>query len=83
MYIIFYYRQTSEIIKLKKELDKIKENLKAYEMNLVKKDEAIENLNKALDKQKEKHDLLHVMSEWKLKRVERIKDVKNCLFKYF
>ena len=52
-------------------------------MNLVKKDEAIENLNKALDKQKEKHDLLHVMSEWKLKRVEKLKDVRNCFVHIF
>ncbi len=51
-------------------------------MNLVKKDEAIENLNKALDKQKEKHELLRVMSEWKLKRLENIKDVSFKIFIY-
>jgi centrosomal protein POC5 len=70
-------RQTAEIIKLKKELEMSRESLKVYERNILRKDEAIENLSKAFEKQREKTDLLRVMMEWKLKRQENAKEVRQ------
>jgi hypothetical protein len=46
----------------------------------LRKDEAIENLSKAFEKQREKTDLLRVMMEWKLKRQENAKEVRFSIF---
>ena len=53
-----------------------RERLKVYEKNILRKDEAIENLSKAFEKQREKTELLRVMMDWKLKRQENAKEVK-------
>jgi hypothetical protein len=58
-----------------------RESLRVYEKNILRKDEAIENLSKAFEKQREKNDLLRVMMEWKLKRQENAKEV--CSNSYF
>jgi hypothetical protein len=46
-----------------------------FELNTLKKDEAIENLSKAFEKQREKTDLQRCMMEWKVKRLENAKEV--------
>lgn len=45
-----------------------------HERNTLKKDEAIENVSKAFEKQREKNELQRVMMEWKLKRLENAKE---------
>ncbi|CAF0855470.1 unnamed protein product [Brachionus calyciflorus] len=67
-------KQTSEISKLKKEVEILRETIKVNERNLLKKDEAIENITKALEKQREKNELQRVMMEWKYKRLENAKE---------
>ena len=52
-----------------------RESIKVYEKNILKKDETIENLSKAFEKQTEKTELLRIMMEWKVKRVENSKEV--------
>jgi len=63
-------KQAIEISKLKLELDVVRESLKVCERNTLRKDEAIENLNKALEKQREKTELQRCMMEWKIKNLE-------------
>lgn len=67
-------KQTIEIVKLKKELDLMRETVKSYERKTLKKDTVIENMTKAFEKQCEKNELQKVMMEWKLKRVESARD---------
>jgi len=68
-------RQAHEITKLKKELDIMRETLKVYERNTLKKDETCQNLTKALEKQTEKMDLQRVMFEWKIEQMDKTKEV--------
>lgn len=56
--------------KLKRELDMSREKFKMSEINTLKKNEAIENLTKQLEKQREKAELQRVMMEWKFNKVE-------------
>jgi hypothetical protein len=70
-------KQAIEISKLKRELDVVRESLKVCERNTLRKDEAIENLNKALEKQREKTELQRCMMQWKIKNLENAKEVKN------
>ena len=70
-------RQAHEITKLKKELDIMRETLKVYERNTLKKDETCQNLTKALEKQTEKMDLQRVMLEWKIEQMDKAKEVLN------
>lgn len=67
-------RQATEITKLKRELEFQKESIRMYELNLLKKDETIDNLTKTLDKQREKTDLHRSMMEWKITRLETEKE---------
>jgi len=79
-------KQAIEISKLKRELDVVRESLKVCERNTLRKDEVIENLNKALEKQREKTELQRCMMEWKIKNLESAKEVseKNgYVFVYF
>ena len=67
-------KQTVEIVKLKKELDLVREQVKVYERKTLKKETIIENMTKAIEKQCEKTELQRVMMEWKLKRVESARE---------
>lgn len=67
-------KQTVEIVKLKKELDLVREQVKVYERKTLKKETIIENMTKAFEKQCEKTELQRVMMEWKLKRVESARE---------
>jgi hypothetical protein len=49
--------------------------LNDYEKAMSEKDVLISNLTVALEKQKEKTELQHVMMEWKVKKLESNKDV--------
>lgn len=75
--VVFFLvkRQTTEINKLRLELDMHKETVKMHEKNQLKKDEAIDNLSKAFEKQREKNELQRCMMEWKVKRLENAKEV--------
>ena len=64
---------------LKNELNKKTETIKLKECLLSQKEEEIKDVNKILEKQREKNDLQRVLSEWKFKRLENEKEV--CRFK--
>ena len=60
----------------------MRETLKVYERNTLKKDEACQNLTKALEKQTEKMDMQRVMFEWKIEQLDKAKEVyKMEIFK--
>lgn len=59
---------------MKRELDMTKEKLKLTEITVIKKNEAIENVTKQFEKQREKTDLQRVMMEWKFKKLENEKE---------
>ena len=57
-----------------------RETIKVYERNTLKKDETVQMLTKALEKQSEKMDLQRVMMEWKIDQLENSKEVGIIFF---
>lgn len=53
------------------------------EKNQLKKDETIESLSKALEKQREKNDVQRRMMEWKVGQIEGTKVVSRLILKYY
>lgn len=51
------------------------------EKNQLKKDETIESLSKALEKQREKNDVQRRMMEWKVGQIEGTKVVSQLILK--
>ena len=68
--MILNYRQALEIKKLQKEIETMKTKLNDLETTSKQKDEVIANLNDALDKQRDKAELVKTMMEWKLKKMD-------------
>lgn len=60
----------------------LKENLNEHEKNTERKDSVIANLSKALEKQREKTEVQRVMLEWKIKKAENSREVRqnNSIF---
>ncbi len=54
-----------------------REKLKLTEVSLIKKNESIESISKAFEKQREKNDLQRVIMEWKFKKMENDKEVNS------
>ena len=54
-----------------------REKLKMAEVTIIKRNESIESLSKAFEKQREKNDLQRVIMEWKLKKQENDKEVNQ------
>lgn len=73
--ILYFKRQVIEINKLKRELEMLRESIKLYERNTLKKDKTIDNLSKAFEKQCEKNQIYRVMMEWKIKSIENNREV--------
>ena len=53
----------------------MKELLHTYEKSITRKDEVISNMTHALQKHKEKYDMLKKFSEWKLQHVDVKREV--------
>lgn len=68
-------RQAQDITKLQKEIETMKSSLNELEQSSKQKDEVIANLSKALEKQREKTDLVKVMMDWKQKKMEASREV--------
>lgn len=62
------------MVKLKREIELLRETVKLNEKNILKKDAALDNVTKAFEKQREKNELQRVMMEWKFKRLENAKE---------
>ncbi|XP_060075198.1 centrosomal protein POC5-like isoform X1 [Ylistrum balloti] len=60
-------KHASEMTALQNEVESMKELLHTYEQSISRKDQVISNMTHALQKQRERHDLLKKFSEWKIK----------------
>lgn len=60
-------KHASEMLTLQNEVESMKELLHTYEQSISRKDQVISNMTHALQKQRERHDLLKKFSEWKIK----------------
>ncbi|KAL3884431.1 hypothetical protein ACJMK2_024570 [Sinanodonta woodiana] len=60
-------RHASEKTQLLNELDSLKELLHTYEQSIERKDQVISNLTNAMQKQREKFDMLKKFNEWKIR----------------
>ncbi|XP_068461314.1 centrosomal protein POC5 isoform X1 [Clinocottus analis] len=55
---------------LRSELDSLKGLLHTYETSNQRKDEVIVNLSQVLDRQKEKHEKMKVLTQWRIQHIE-------------
>ncbi|KAJ8311394.1 hypothetical protein KUTeg_010749 [Tegillarca granosa] len=68
-------RHASEKTQLCKEIDSLKELLHTYEQSIERKDQVISNLTHAMQKQKEKMDMMKKFSEWKIKHIDNKREI--------
>jgi centrosomal protein POC5 len=59
------------------EMESLKELLHTYEQSIERKDQVISNLTHAMQKQREKIEMLKKFNEWKLKHIDRKREVSN------
>ncbi len=65
---------------LQNDIENLKELLHTYEQSIERKDHVISNLTRAVQKQKERFEMLKKFEAWKLKHNEEKREVKNCSF---
>jgi centrosomal protein POC5 len=58
-------------------MESLKELLHTYEQSIERKDQVISNLTHAMQKQREKIEMLKKFNEWKLKHIDRKREVSN------
>ncbi|KAI8493683.1 Centrosomal protein poc5 [Branchiostoma belcheri] len=63
-------RHAREVSQLQNEIESLKELLHTYEQSIQRKDQVISNLTQALQRQKEKFDMLRAMVQWKLRHAD-------------
>ena len=61
------FRHASEKTQLLQEINNLKELLNTYEKSIERKDQVISNLTGALQKQKDKHEMMRKFCDWKIK----------------
>ena len=71
----FQNRQAAEIRQLQDEMEEMKELLHTYEQTLSRKDQVITNLTTGIQKSKEKLQLAHTFSDWKLSHSDSKREV--------
>lgn len=57
------------------EMESLKELLHTYEQSIERKDQVISNLTHAMQKQREKIEMLKKFNEWKLKHIDRKREI--------
>lgn len=60
-------KHASEKMKLVDEINSLKELLATYEKSIARKDQVISNLTHAMQKQKDKNEMMRTFCEWKMK----------------
>lgn len=70
-----FYRHASEKTKLLDEMNALKELLATYEKSISRKDQVISNLTHALQKQRDKGEMMRTFCEWKLKHNDMKREV--------
>ncbi|XP_054253537.1 centrosomal protein POC5 [Indicator indicator] len=63
-------KHAAHVRQLSNETENLKELLRTYEISIGRKDEVIANLTQALEKQKERVDLMRNFTLWQIRRVE-------------
>ncbi|KAM6033718.1 centrosomal protein POC5 isoform 2-T2 [Chlamydotis macqueenii] len=63
-------KHTAHVRQLSNEMENLKELLHAYEISIGRKDEVITNLTQALERQKEKLELMRKFTLWRIQRVK-------------
>jgi centrosomal protein POC5 len=56
-------------------MESLKELLHTYEQSIERKDQLISNLTHAMQKQREKIEMLKKYNEWKIKHIDRKREV--------
>jgi len=59
-------------------MNNLKELLATYEKSIERKDQVISNLTHALQKQKDKKEVMRTFCEWKLKHNDSKREVIDC-----
>lgn len=68
-------KHMAELQRLHSEMDSLRELLHTYEQSVERKDQVIANLTHALQKQREKFDMLRTFSEWKISLNDKKREV--------
>ncbi|NXN88678.1 POC5 protein, partial [Bombycilla garrulus] len=63
-------KHAAQVKQLQNEMENLKELLHTYEISISRKDEVITNLTQALDKQKERVDLMRKFTLWRIQHVK-------------
>ncbi|XP_040277351.1 centrosomal protein POC5 isoform X1 [Bufo bufo] len=63
-------KHAEHITHLSNQIDSLKALIQSYETSVHRKDEVISNLTRALEKQKEKTELMRTFSHWRLQQIE-------------
>ncbi|XP_053303932.1 centrosomal protein POC5 [Spea bombifrons] len=63
-------KHAEHITKLSSQVDNLEELLETYTTSIQRKDEVISNLTRALEKQKEKTELMRTFTHWRLQHLE-------------
>ena len=71
----FCNRHASEKTKLLQEINNLKELLNTYEKSIERKDQVISNLTGALQKQKDKNEMMKKFCDWKIKHNDLKREV--------
>ncbi|OCU02409.1 hypothetical protein XELAEV_18008172mg [Xenopus laevis] len=63
-------KHAEQISQLSRQIDKLQDHLQTYETSIQRKDEVISNLTHALEKHKEKMELMRTFTHWRLQLTE-------------
>uniref|UniRef100_A0A8D0HGX8 Centrosomal protein POC5 n=1 Tax=Sphenodon punctatus TaxID=8508 RepID=A0A8D0HGX8_SPHPU len=73
-------KHAAHVCQLTNQMENLKELLHTYEISIGRKDEVIANLTNALEKQKERIELMRRFSNWRLQQVETRQDSKQEVY---
>ncbi|XP_056396282.1 centrosomal protein POC5 isoform X2 [Hyla sarda] len=71
-------KHTEHITHLSNQIDSLQALIQTYETSIQRKDEVISNLTRALEKQKEKTELMRTFSHWRLQQMEARQEDYVC-----
>ncbi|XP_069606257.1 centrosomal protein POC5 isoform X2 [Ranitomeya imitator] len=71
-------KHTEHINHMSNQIDNLQALIQAYETSIHRKDEVISNLTRALEKQKEKTELMRTFSHWRLQQIEAGQEDHVC-----
>lgn len=71
-------KHTEHITHMSNQMDSLQALIQTYETSIHRKDEVISNLTRALEKQKEKTELMRTFSHWRLQQIEARQEDYVC-----